>query len=281
MSGKKEEVVSNIDDAKLDQKEGKRVILKVIDKKENLEDKNKTGDNIEVFPNPSEPIISEGVTVGNFRPEVDYDIEDLCKGGLVADDDVKTAIVDLDIFKLLNTLDKGLNESFGHYGDINILFSRSAKDVLRESALVEYKVFESSFLLGLNLLEGSKNNVKVVIKSSYGKDLMVEECKKESASNCLQTFFEAIYLREKFKRNLTESLDADHLGEIMADVNQVAKKLNVVVDYDDKDEKSSIKVIFSSQDIEALEKVRKYILDTYEDMGSEVSEIQDGKFILG
>lgn len=285
MSKKVIKSIDILDDMKLDSKEGKKTILKVIDKDENKEDRMKTSDSAEVFPNPSDPIINEAVSTVLDQNSKDYTIQDLTKEDLVGEEDIKDVLDKVDIFKILNSVDTDLTESYGSsYGDINILFSRSSKDSIRESALIEYTTFNHSYVLGLNILEADDSLVNFVVKSSYGKDIYSVDCKPSKVSNAVYRFLEAVYLRDKFNSILNESVDSDRWGEIVSDINEFTKSLDankdaIKVSFSDDVSKPLEVTISKGSNDKVLGDVRKYIEDTYKDE-VDITDIDDSSFLL-
>lgn len=272
-------------DAELDSKEGKRTILKVIDKSENKEDRMKTGDDIKVFPETSDPVLNEASNTILDQNAKDYSIQDLTKEDLADEDEVKDVIDKVDIFKVLNSVDTDMIESHGEYGDLNILFSRSSKDSIRESALVEYTTAsKKSYVLGLNILESDNGNVKFVVKSSYGKDIYSKDCKPSSIVNDVYRFMEAVYLRDKFANVLTESVDSDRWGEILSDINNHAKELGsdkdaVTYSYSEDDSRPLEVTVSKGTDEKVFKGVYNYVMNTYKDE-LDITDVDGSSFLM-
>lgn len=286
MSKKVIKSVDVLDDIRVNPEEGKKTILKVIDKDENREDRMKSSDSAEVFPTPAEPVINEAVSSTLNQNIKDYLIQDLTKEDFVGDEDVKDVLDKVDIFKILNSVDGDLTESYGtDYGDINILFSRSSKDCIRESALIEYSTSgNKSYVLGLNILEAEDNKVNFVVKSSYGVDIYSKVCTPNQVANTVYRFLEAVYLRDKFASILNESVDSDRWGEIISDINEFAKNIDagkdvLKISYSEDNSKPLEVTIARGTNDQVFDDVRKYIEDTYRDE-VEITDINDSSFLL-
>lgn len=286
MSKKVIKSVDVLDDIRVNPEEGKKTILKVIDKDENREDRMKSADSAEVFPTPAEPVINEAVSSTLNQNVKDYLIQDLTKEDFVGDEDVKDVLDKVDIFKILNSVDGDLTESYGtNYGDINILFSRSSKDCIRESALIEYSTSgNKSYVLGLNILEAEDDKVNFIVKSSYGVDIYSKVCTPNQIANTVYRFLEAVYLRDKFASILNESVDSDRWGEIISDVNEFAKNIDagkdvLKISYSEDNSKPLEVTIARGTNNQVFDDVRKYIEDTYRDE-VEITDIDDSSFLL-
>ena len=101
-----------LDGAELNSEEGKKTILKVIDKSENKEDRMRTSDSAEVFPTPADPVLNESISTVLDQNTKDYSICDLTKEDLAEEEDVKEVLDKVDIFKILNSADVDLYYSF-------------------------------------------------------------------------------------------------------------------------------------------------------------------------
>lgn len=180
-----------------------KTILKVIDKTENIEDRTTET----TFPTPSEPIMNDtkGLTEEStfHTAKVDYEIEDLTKQEDIAKSEVQPPTDDdININSILNNLDKKLDES-NHKHVLNILTTRSSKDLLRESALLEYTVYGKSYVLSL-IVEQEDDNYKYTLKSSYGKEIYSKTVKANELNETVYYPFEAIALRDKYNPVLKE-----------------------------------------------------------------------------
>lgn len=183
----------------------KKSILKVIDKEENLEDR--TTDT--TFPNPSEPIMSDKNS-SNLKEEdfktmkTDYSIKDLTKKEDIKSTEAQPPFEDeVNINTILNNLDKKLNENkYNHV--LNILTTRSSKENFRESALLEYSVYDKSYVVSL-IVEKEENDYKCTLKSSYGKEIYSKNTSLNELNKAIYYPFEAIALRDKFRPVIKEA----------------------------------------------------------------------------
>ena len=175
-------------------------ILKVINKeKENGRITDTTlGDGKAIVNNPdgSEQTLREA----NFQvKKADYEIEDLTKKEDIATEDIKPPLeTEVNINEILKSLDNSLDEKEYHH-TLNILTTRSSKSAIKESALVEYTVYNKSYVMSLIVeSEDEGKSYKVMLNNSYGKPIYAKEGLENSNVNQAVLFpFNAIALREK------------------------------------------------------------------------------------
>lgn len=246
----------------------KRSILKVIDKEENIADR--TTDT--TFPTPSEPIMNES----NFQVrQDDYTITDLTKREDIANNEVQPPREeDININQILKDLDGKLDENHINH-TLNILTTRSSKDTFRESALVEYTLHDKSYVVSL-IVEKEENKYKYSLRSSYGKEIYSKIVDGNKLNEAVYHPFNAIALRDKFQPILKEALDADRMGEIMADVQENISD-EVQISYP-ANENDPLVVTFASNNTNALTDARNYILNKFTD--TEVSLIDNNSFTI-
>ena len=81
---------------------------------------------------------------------------------------------------------------------LNILATRSSKEGIKGSALVEYSICDKSYVMSL-IVEKDQNNVcKVALNNSYGKSIYLKEnLDINDVKNAVLFPFNAIALREK------------------------------------------------------------------------------------
>lgn len=183
----------------------KKSILKVIDKDENIADR--TTDT--TFPAPAEPVISES---SNFKvKQDDYEITDLTKKEPINNDEVQPPREEeININTILNTLDKRLEENEYHH-TLNILTTRSSKDVMKESALVEYTLFDKSYVMSI-IVEQVEDKYKFSLKSSYGKEIYTKITDLNGLNEAVYYPFSAIALRDKFSPVLNECVNKETIS---------------------------------------------------------------------
>lgn len=161
-------------------KDGKKEILKVVNKDNNRVTDNTLGDGAAIANNTDgkEKTLRENSFQskrGDFKvKKADYSIEDLTKKEDIATKDVKPPLEsDIDINKILKNLDGKLEEKEYHHV-LNILTTRSSKNDFKESALVEYSVYGKSYVMSL-IVEKDQDAYKVNLNSSYGKPIYLKE----------------------------------------------------------------------------------------------------------
>lgn len=188
----------------------KRSILGVIDKAENIADR--TTDT--TFPTPSEPIMNEAST--EFRTNTpDYEIADLTKKEDIASTEVQPPIDnDININAILNSLDERLNENECKHV-LNILTTRSSKDSFKESALVEFTIYDRSYIMSL-IIEKEENKYKYQVKSSYGKEIYSKTVNADKLNETVYYPFKAIVLRDKFLPILNEAANKETISNAAA-----------------------------------------------------------------
>ena len=203
----KPETISVIKDAITDGT--KEEILKVIDFKDNLKSKNVNDNTIKYVEPIIEPSIIEddknkeikesGEVVGQSAVEipdvtvpVDYEVVDLTDIVEQMPEFTKAPRQVLDISDVLAKIDAHLTESQGEsYGTINILFTRSAKDRICESALLEYRTRGKVYTLSLCITEGAKEGYyKLRVNNTLGKKIFERETK--SPKMLIESYFKAI-----------------------------------------------------------------------------------------
>lgn len=195
----------------------KRSILGVIDKPENIADR--TTDT--TFPVPSEPIMNEASN--EFKTnKPDYEIADLTKKEDMVSTEVQPPVDDeININAILNDLDERLDESECKHV-LNILTTRSSKDMVRESALVEFTIYDRSYIMSM-IIEKEEDKYKYQVKSSYGKEIYSKVVSADKLNETVYYPFKAILLRDKFLPILNEAANketisnaaASHILEIM------------------------------------------------------------------
>ena len=246
----------------------KRSILKVIDKEDNLKDR--TTDT--TFPTPSEPIMNES----SFQvKQEDYTISDLTKKEDLDSTEVQPPRdEDININQLLKNLDGKLEENNVNH-TLNILTTRSSKDTFKESALVEYTLFNKSYIMSL-IVEKEEDKFKYTLKSSYGKEIYSKTVDSTHLDEAIYHPFNAIALRDKFKPILKEAVDADRMGEIMTDIQENIND-DVEVSYP-QNENDTLVITFTSDNINSLNSARTYILNKFTEL--EVGLINNNQFTI-
>ena len=147
--------------------------------------------------------LNEATNRNRFQSKkYDYEIEDLTKKEDIANTDVQPPIeVDIDINSILKGLDGKLDEKeYRHI--LNILTTRSSKTDFKESALIEYSLYNKSYVMSL-IVEKEEDQYKVSLNSSYNKPIYSKEnVTLETLAEAVLFPFEAIALRD---RSLRES----------------------------------------------------------------------------
>lgn len=188
----------------------KRSILGVIDKPENIADRTTNT----TFPVPSEPIMNEAST--EFKTnKPDYKIADLTKKEDMVSTEVQPPIEnDFNINTILNNLDERLDENDCKHV-LNILTTRSSKDVFRESALVEFTIYDRSYIMSL-IVEKEEDKYKYQVKSSYGKEIYSKTVDANKLNETIYYPFKAIVLRDKFLPVLNEAANKETISNAAA-----------------------------------------------------------------
>lgn len=188
----------------------KRSILGVIDKPENIADR--TTDT--TFPVPSEPVMNEASN--EFKTnKPDYEIADLTKKEDIASTEVQPPIDnDININAILNDLDERLNENECKHV-LNILTTRSSKDSFKESALVEFTIYDRSYIMSL-IVEKEEDKYKYQVKSSYGKEIYSKTVSADKLNETVYYPFKAIVLRDKFLPVLNEAANKETISNAAA-----------------------------------------------------------------
>lgn len=178
----------------------KKSILKVIDTAENISDRITDT----TFPEPLDPVIDKKDLNEDFKTaKTDYDIKDLTKKEDIKSTEAQPPVDDnININKILKDLDDKLTES-DHKFVLNILTTRSSKEALRESALLEYTVYDKSYVLSL-IVEKEEDSYKYSLKSSYGKEVYSKSTDLTHLNESIYYPFEAIALRDKYNPVLKE-----------------------------------------------------------------------------
>lgn len=130
-----------------------------------------------------------------YSKRYDYKIIDLTNFEFTSEEDVNSPILDVDISDILNKVDNKLTESFGKYGTINILFTRSSKTDLHESALLEYHSKGRVFALQVKITNSSlrEGYLNVTFRNTLGKKLYEKETKNPDL--IINSFFKYIHYR--------------------------------------------------------------------------------------
>lgn len=188
----------------------KRSILGVIDKPDNIADR--TTDT--TFPNPSEPIMNEASN--EFKTnKPDYEIADLTKKEDMSNTEVQPPIdTDININTILNNLDERLDENESKHV-LNILTTRSSKESFKESALVEFTIYDRSYIMSM-IIEKEDNNYKYQLKSSYGKEIYSKTVTADKLDETIYYPFKAILLRDKFLPILNEAANKETISNAAA-----------------------------------------------------------------
>ena len=185
---------------------GKRSILKVIDKPENMMDRTTPT----TFPIPSEPVMEPVMSESaSFKTQkTDYSIADLTKKEDIASTDIQPPMdKDININSILANLDERLDENECKHV-LNILTTRSARDTFRESALVEFTLYDKSYVMSL-IVEKEEDKSKYSLKSSYGKEIYTKTVTSDKLNETIYYPFKAIALRDKFVPVLNEAVNKE------------------------------------------------------------------------
>lgn len=238
---KKPETISVIKDATTE--DGvKEEILKVIEFKDNIISK-EVGENVYKAENPiAEDSIKEpeeltesgsvenasgAIEIPNVEETPDYVMTNLCD---IKDQEpgfVKHPRDEIDISNILARVDADLTESQGiDYGTINVLFTRSAKDRLSESSLLEYRTRGKVYTLALSITEGSKEGYyKFRVNNTLGKKIFERETKKPAM--LIESYFKAINFKVLAEQCLLSKQELNEAATpILTTIKRFLKKEN-------------------------------------------------------